>query len=63
MVPYRDSNMKLRNNIYNKKVKTINKSVNENKKLIERDGIEKRIKKSRVMDKMKRRAEVMRMKR
>lgn len=55
--------MKLRNNIYNKKVKTINKSVSENKKLIERDGVEKRLKKSRVMDKMKRRAEVMKKKR
>jgi len=31
--------MKLRNNIYNKKVKTINKSVNYNKQLIEKDRL------------------------
>lgn len=55
--------MKLRNNIYKKKVKTINKSVSENKKLIEKEGIEKRLKKSRLMDKMKRRSEAMKKKR
>lgn len=55
--------MKLRNNIYKKKVKTINKSVSDNKKLIEKDGVERRLKKTRVMDKMKRRAEVMKKKR
>ena len=48
--------MKLRNNIYKKKVKTINKSVVENKKMLEKDGLERRIKKSRVLDKMKRRS-------
>ena len=34
LVPYREEKMKLRNNIYKKKVKTINKSVSENKKLV-----------------------------
>jgi protein KRI1 len=63
LVPYREEKMKLRNNIYKKKVKTINKSVSENKKLVEKEGVERRLKKSRVMDKMKRRAEVMRNKR
>ena len=63
LVPYREDKMKLRNNIYNKKVKTINKSVLENKKLLEQDGIEKRLKKSRLLDKMKRRSEVMKKKR
>lgn len=48
--------MKLRNNIYNKKVVTINRSVNQNKKSIENDVLEKRIKKTRVLDKMKRRS-------
>ena len=55
LVPYRDEKMKLRNNIYKKKVKTINKSVSDNKKLIEKDNIDRRLKKTRVMDKLKRR--------
>lgn len=63
LAPYRDQRMKLRNNIYNKKVVTINRSVNQNKKSIENDVLEKRIKKTRVLDKMKRRSEVMKKKR
>ncbi len=55
--------MKLRNNIYKKKVTTIDKSVNYNKKLIEKDLIERKIKKTRIIDKLKRRTEVMKNKR
>ncbi len=63
LAPYRDDKMKLRNNIYKKKVTTIDKSVNYNKKLIEKDLIERKIKKTRIIDKLKRRTEVMKNKR
>ncbi len=63
LAPYRDDRMKLRNNIYKKKVTTIDKSVTYNKKLIEKDLIERKIKKSRIIDKLKRRSEVMKNKR
>lgn len=58
-MPYRDDKMKLRNNIYNKKVTFINKTVNQNKELIQKDAIEKKLKKTRIIDKMKRRSQVM----
>lgn len=63
MVPYREDNMRLRNNIYKKKVTTIDRTVNYNKKLIEKDAIDNKLRKTRIIDKLKRRSEVMKKKR
>lgn len=35
LAPYRDQNMKLRNNIYKKKVKSIDRTAKQNKALIQ----------------------------
>jgi len=48
--------MKLRNNIYKKKITTIDKTVKQNKQLIENDKIERKLKKTRLIDKLKKRA-------
>jgi hypothetical protein len=63
MVPYREDKMRLRNNIYKKKVTTIDRTVKYNKHLIEKDAIDNKLRKTRIIDKLKRRSEVMKKKR
>ncbi len=63
LAPYQESNLRLRNNIFKKKVVSIDKSVKYNKNIIETEAGERRIKKSRVIDKLKKRSEAMKKKR
>lgn len=53
--------MKLRNSIYNKKVKTIDRTVRKNKKILEKG--EHRISKMRLIQKLKCRADAMKIRR
>jgi hypothetical protein len=58
MVPYNEEKMKLKNNFFNKKIKSIKKSVKDNKQMIKK-GVA-HMNKMRLLAKMKNRASAIR---
>lgn len=58
MVPYNEEKVRLKNNVFNKKIKSIKKSVKTNKQLLKKGATH--VNKVRLLEKMKNRASAIR---